>query len=274
MRAAARSSAVRTFRSGSGLTPVPPVRSRSLAPADRSAGTRSSPARSARRRWRPARHVGRGSPRASSRRCPPTSTTKTAAHRVDERSMPPCELPQLIAGARRPGRDRLVVQVAADVGGQRRRRSVSPRLVLLERLGGDRLEVAAVSAADRAETRGVLLLNRADRLVHAWAERVRQTPGQQLVQNDAERIHVAARVELQRVGERPAPGSCRPACRSVVRRPSVCVRWTSPSVRRATPKSRIFGLTGLVDEDVGRLQIAVDQALVGARDRPRRRCAP
>ena len=52
-----------------------------------------------------------------------------------QRAMPPRELPQLVRRARRPRRDRLVLQVPPDVRRQLRRRRVAPRLVLLQRLG-------------------------------------------------------------------------------------------------------------------------------------------
>ena len=65
--------------------------------------------------------------------------------------MPPRELGELVSGARRPGRDRFVLQMPPDIGGQLRRRPVPTVFFFLERLVDDRLEVAAKGTTDRAE---------------------------------------------------------------------------------------------------------------------------
>ena len=61
----------------------------------------------------------------------------------------PRELPQLIARARRLGRDGPVFQITPDISRQLRRRSVTPGFVFLQRLGGDGLDIPAIRAVNR-----------------------------------------------------------------------------------------------------------------------------
>ena len=69
--------------------------------------------------------------------------------------------------------------------------------LLLDRLGDDGLDVAAQRGADRTERGGLVLLNDPDRIVHrTFFQRVGQRSAEQLEQEHAERIHVAARVQL------------------------------------------------------------------------------
>ena len=115
---------------------------------------------------------------------------------------------------------------------------VAPRAILLERLHRDPVEIAAKQRAELA-ARGLRLcatsstpgraaftrvLGRGasvSRIVRripsrsCFAERLaveRQPADQQFVEQHAERIDVAARVDV-RPSSPPAPGSCTPACR-------------------------------------------------------------
>ena len=70
----------------------------------------------------------------------------------------------------------------------------------------------------------------------------------------------------------PAPGPCSAG---VPRMAPVCVRPLSPSSRLARPKSVTCGWPSRVEQDVGRLEVAVeDAALVGVVDRPGDRRPP
>ncbi len=110
------------------------------------------------------------------------------------------ELLQPISRGGRAGDDGFVVQEAADVSSQLSGGAVAARLVLLDRLGDDRFDIAAVRAIDRAQRRRLLLADGFHRLVNPGTlGRIRQAAGQKLVQNQAQGVDVGADVDLKRV---------------------------------------------------------------------------
>ena len=102
--------------------------------------------------------------------------------------------------ARRVGEDRLVVKVVLDVPAELARSLVAARAILLQGLERDRLHVAAQHSLDRAGPRRHLLAYDPGRLVQRdTLYVVRQPVTQQLVQEHAEAVHVAAGVQRVRV---------------------------------------------------------------------------
>ncbi len=94
------------------------------------------------------------------------------ARRSDhQRPVPPSELAELIQHRSRPGQNRFATQVAPDVRRQIPRRGVAPRLVFLQRLADDDLDVAAVKRVDRAQPRWFLLSDHPCDLVQPEAAR-------------------------------------------------------------------------------------------------------
>ena len=119
--------------------------------------------------------------------------------------LPPCPAghPRERAGRSREGG--LAAQVALEVGLQRRRIGVAVAMVLLERLGDDGLDVAAILGADDAEQRRVGGGDDGQRSgQRGGVELVGQAAGQQLVDHDAQRVDVG----LGHRGPRFLPPSC------------------------------------------------------------------
>src|SRR5262249_28374736 len=69
---------------------------------------------------------------------------------ANERTITAREFAELIQRARCASNDRFVGQIPPNVRSQFRRRRIAPRLILLERLADDGLNVAAIHAADGA----------------------------------------------------------------------------------------------------------------------------
>ena len=93
-------------------------------------------------------------------------------------------------------RDGLVVEEVPDIGGKIGGRIVAAGLVLLERLGDDGFDVAAIGAVDGAETCGFFFANGTDRLVNLAADRIGRFGGEDFVEDDAQRVDVAAGVDF------------------------------------------------------------------------------
>ena len=139
--------------------------------------------------------------------------------------VPPHELPQPVRRRRRTGQHRLVVQVALDVGGEAVGRLVAPGAVLLQRLHHDPVQLAADQRAELLRARSAgwrrstasdsLVLSRvlgrggsSSRMIRSIssnaAERSRWrsngvSPVKQFVEQHAQRVDVAARVDVQLV---------------------------------------------------------------------------
>jgi hypothetical protein len=115
--------------------------------------------------------------------------------------MPARELLQLIACAGRFGSDRLVLEIAPDIRGQIRRRSVAAVLIFFQRFGDNGLDVAAVRAVHHAELRRIDLLDGAHRLMQHARQLVGHLAGEQLIEDDAQRVDIAAGIEGQGIGQ-------------------------------------------------------------------------
>ena len=175
----------------------------------------------------------------SCRRSPPTSASSDQRRRQHRPLVPPRELPQPIPRRRRAGLHRLVVQVALHVRGEAVGRLVAAVAVLLQRLHHDPVQLAAhqlasaspapccgwrrSTAAPRSMLSRVLGLGgSSSRMIRSISSNAascsrflleRRRAGQQLVQQHAQRVDVAAGVDVELVASRPARGSCTRACR-------------------------------------------------------------
>src|SRR5690242_7041843 len=109
--------------------------------------------------------------------------------------MPADEFAGLIGRAGGLGQNRLMRQMAADIGGQLRRRSVAAGLILLQRLVDDRLQVVAVLLIYAIQRRRFLFANDPRGLHGASWKLIRPPAGQQLKKDYAERINVAPRID-------------------------------------------------------------------------------
>jgi len=113
--------------------------------------------------------------------------------------MPADELAELVGERRRPSQDGLMVQIALDVFAQRGGAGVAALRLLFERLERDRIQVSAKRAIDLAGAARGLLTNRFHRLVQRTArDAMRQLAGEQLVEDHAQRVYIAACVDLGR----------------------------------------------------------------------------
>jgi hypothetical protein len=137
--------------------------------------------------------------------------------------MPPHELACAVGRARRPGADRLVAEIPAEIVGELGRGPVAPSAVLVERLHRDPVEVAAKlgrqpaggrapaacgvrgglrvgRAHPRARTRRLVLADSTEDLLEAPAPQLlrleRQHADEQLVHEHAQGVDVGARVDL------------------------------------------------------------------------------
>ena len=148
---------------------------------------------------------------------------------------------KLIESAGRTGGDRLVVEMPLDVHRQAVGRFVTARAVFLQALHHDPVEVAAQQAerawALRVPRRLAVVVSSSpcsvlsrvegragsfSRIVRRISSRPaceqflrveRRLAGEQFVEQHAQAVDVAARVDVQRCSSPPARDSCRPACR-------------------------------------------------------------
>ncbi len=174
----------------------------------------------------------------------------------------PRELAELVRRARGARHDRLVGEVAAQVRAELRGRLVAPLLLLLERPGGNRLDVAAELPAHRAERARVHLADDTDALGQVrLPEVVRQVARQDEVEEDPERVDVAARVERERVSQDLLGTHVRERSddlADVGLHRGLDVRVGD--ARQAEVEDP--GLARILDEDVPGLQVAVDDPLL------------
>ena len=151
------------------------------------------------------------------------------------------------------------MQVAPDVRRQLCRRCVAAALVFLERPGNDGLHVAAVGAMDRAEPCRLFFANHAHGIVQLPADGVGEFAGQQFIQNDAQRVDVAAGIDFCWIPQHlfRAHVSQGPHQLANVGLPG-CVRIRVGKPGNSEVKDA--GLTGFIDQDVGWFQVTVDKA--------------
>ena len=143
------------------------------------------------------------------------------------------------------------------------RRSVAPHFVFLERLGHNDFEVAAVDLVDRTQPRRFLLLDHPGDLVHRkLIEMIWQPLCQQLEQYHAQRINIRAAVEPARVG-RKLFGAHVVECAQQLTGPGLA-RSRQNVGRRDVGNAEIedFGLARFLDQDVARLQVAMNDGLI------------
>jgi hypothetical protein len=162
-------------------------------------------------------------------------------------------------GARPARVNRLVGEIADDVASETARGTVPSFRVLLERLEDDRFEVTLELGTDRAGPRWGVGANHLCRREHRQPLHiVRRATREQLEEQDAERVDVAARIEIvqrriELLGRHVLDGPDEP---------------TGLGVHRLRGKVELDGaghaevddlrITRLVDEDVARLEVAVD----------------
>jgi hypothetical protein len=178
------------------------------------------------------------------------------------------ELADLIERARRPRDDRLVAQKAADVFRHVRGGSVASRFVLFEGLRDDGFDVVRQPVHHAAQPRGLLFAYDARHFGERLAVQiVGRAIGQQFVGDDAKGVDVGSRIDQigiagdllrAHIGNRAnhLTGA------GVQRRADVGVDGAGQT------EVEHLRLTRRVDEDVRRLEIAMDDAfLVGVFDR-------
>src|SRR6185295_12404413 len=171
-----------------------------------------------------------------------------------EPALPACLLAQPVEERAAPREDRPPVEEAPEVVGEGRRRGVARRGLLAQRLAQDRIQVAAQTGGIR-----LALVDRAlERGEAGVAELVGLPPGQQLVEDDAERVDVrgafdrlAAHLLGARVrrGHRPLLGLRRLGLRS------------GPAAGFEQPRDaevEQLRLAPFRDQDVAGLQVAMD----------------
>jgi hypothetical protein len=181
--------------------------------------------------------------------------------------VPADELAHAVRCSCRPGHNRLIRQVPPDIAGQFRCRRVAALFVLLQRLPGDDLDVAAIAAVNRAERLRIVFPDDAhDFRKRAALRFIRKFAGQQLVQDHAERVDVAANIHGERVAQRlfgahVVEGADKLSQIGLARRLQVAINHT----RHAEVQD--LRLAGLVHQDVAGLKVAMQNAaLVGVTD--------
>ena len=187
-----------------------------------------------------------------------------------QRSVAPGEFLQLVHRAGRAGGDRLIGEKSTDVAGHRFGRVVAPALLFFQRLPDDDFDVALEFPVDRAEGSRIFDQDDPGGLVdHLPRQIVRQPAGQQFVEDHAEGVDVASGVDVDRVGvdlfgTHVLEGADHLTDRGLTGGLNVGVGQARDT------EVEDLGLARGVDQDVGGLQIAVDDPLlVGVVDRVR-----
>ena len=177
-----------------------------------------------------------------------------------QRRMTPRPLHQPLEQPGPPATDRLAVEVAFQVVGQFARAGVAVGGVLLQALQADRLQVARHPAGcGRAAAIG--LCSRTWSSVSRAVSRLERRPaGEQFVEDGAQRVDVGGRGQTA-----VRPAACSGAMYDGVPRIApVCVRSLRTSMLAGQAEVGDQRLARVVEQDVGRLQVAVDDAaLVG-----------
>ena len=149
--------------------------------------------------------------------------------------------------------------MSADVARQIGGRGVAAGLVFLERFGDDGLDVTAIGPVDRAEGCRVVLHNCPCRLVYVACDVVRQVTGEQFVEDDTQRVDVAADVEVKRIREDLLRTHIRERSDELADVGLPC-RMRVAVGDPGNAKIQNLRLPALVHEDVARFQIAMNDA--------------
>ena len=163
---------------------------------------------------------------------------------------------------RRLGRNRLPLEIPAQIGLQFHGAGIAKGAILFQALRHDRVEVAAESPVDGAEGLRLHLPDHAGHLMHRLAGRiVGGTPCEQLVEHDAEGVDVGPHVDVVR-GAIELLRAHVPQCAQKLadvgmhgRQCRVCVGAAGHA------EVDDLGLPGGVDEDVAGLEVTVHHAL-------------
>src|SRR6266567_3679909 len=175
--------------------------------------------------------------------------------------VPAAEFARQIKGARGLSEDGLIPQMPPEIRGEIRRAWVASALVFFEGFRRDGLQIAAEFAAHGPEWIRLLLGNDVDGFRHMPSTLVGHTTGEQFVQDQAQGIYVAARIELCRI--RPDllgthVRQCPDKFSKVRSAGDLCI--AIGDARDA--KIQDFRLPCFIDQDVARLQIAMNNAAV------------
>ena len=192
----------------------------------------------------------------------PTSAAKDDDGGADEHAVAARELDDAVGGGGRTGGDRLVPEVALEVGGEGGGGWVAALGLLGERLGEDGLQVSGERPIDRPQRTRFVVLDGASHLGQRLAvEVVGQSSGQQLVAQHAERVDVGTHVDrVARAADLLGTGvGDRADVLSLARQG---LRSQSLGVRQASDAEvEHLGRAALLDQHVAGLQVAVDDAL-------------
>ena len=193
---------------------------------------------------------------------PPPRGDEDGGDRGDHDGAVPRGLPPEALWARDGSReDRLPLEVAADVLGEIRGGRVAARGVLLHRLEADRLDVAMEVRVHGARRVGLATEHVGDDREDAVAHE-RRAAGEHLVQRRPEAVHVGARVDAGGVGADLLWGG---VARRPQRRPldgQACLARPRREGREVLGEAEVgdVGLSRGVDQDVGGLDVAMDDA--------------
>ena len=163
--------------------------------------------------------------------------------------------------------DGFLIEIAADVVGQRAGAGVALAALLGHGLGHDHFQVAAQRGGDGGQARGVLFAHHACRLVDGLlAQVVGQASAQQLVHHHAQCVHVAADVEVMRIGVELLGAHVLHRAHQL---PHIGLQGVHHHVAvggACHAEVDHLHLTRTIHQDVGGLQVAVDHAaLVSVR---------
>ena len=189
----------------------------------------------------------------------------TAASRLAATGLRRHQRRSRLGRADRPGADRLAGEIAPQVVGELPRGGVAAGGGLGHRLEADRLQVARDLVVEVARRPGLVLEHLEEEHPPVAAERA--LAGQQLVEDDAEAVDVAAGVDPPRLAPRLLGAACRRAC------PGPGPSWVIDGVvGLALGQAEVHQVRPalVVEQDVRGLDVAVDHARGGGRSPGRR----
>ena len=166
----------------------------------------------------------------------------------------------------RPGDDRLALEPGFEVGGDLGRTAVPPTDRLLQALVADRLQISGKGAVEDPKRDRIVFLHQAQRR-HGRRGHERGSPGEHRVQHGAESVDVGPRSDPRHVPDRLFRGHVAGRTDRLSRPGQLVVALDPPD----QPEIGDPGVALFVDQDVPRLEVAVEHALfVRVLDRPGR----